>query len=53
LWTTDDHNEYTVRLRYKILNQEDLDESVGSLKLIWNIKASLSTLVCIWRAMQD
>ena len=52
LWTTND-NEYTVRSGYKILNQEDLDESVGSLELIWNIKASPFAPLCIWRAMQN
>jgi len=39
LWTTGDHNEHTLRSGYKILNQEDLDEIVGSLELTWNIKA--------------
>jgi len=46
LWTANDHNEYTIRSGYKILNQEDFDESVGSLEMIWNIKG-----ISIWISM--
>jgi len=42
-----------VRSGYKILNQDDQSQRRGILELIWSIKASPSTLVCIWRVMLD
>jgi len=48
----DIRNEYTTKSRYKLENQE-IGQNRRIFELLWNIKASQSTLVCIWRAMLD
>jgi len=53
VWVGEDHQDYTVKSGYSILNGESLLQTSKILKLVWSLNVAPSALVGAWRLLLD
>jgi len=52
-WDGVEHQQYTVKSGYSILNNEDLMQTSEIFQLLWSLKIVPTAIVCAWRLLLD